>query len=69
MMVVRAFVRHGRLIVDEPTDLPEGTEVELVANVDTKLSDEEADELRAIRARDDFVAHEDVRAKLAGRRP
>ena len=30
-MTVRARVRNGRLTLDEPTDLPEGTEVELVA--------------------------------------
>lgn len=29
-MTFKARVRAGRLIVDEPTDLPEGTEVELV---------------------------------------
>jgi hypothetical protein len=28
---VRARVRNGRLVLDEPTDLPEGSEVELVA--------------------------------------
>lgn len=26
---VRARVRHGRLVVDEPVDLPEGTVIEL----------------------------------------
>ena len=26
----RAHVRNGRLVLDEPTDLPEGTEVELL---------------------------------------
>lgn len=30
MSTIRARVRNGRLIVDEPTDLPEGTEVDLV---------------------------------------
>lgn len=30
-MTLKARVRAGRLIVDEPTDLPEGTEVELLA--------------------------------------
>jgi hypothetical protein len=30
MMTVRGRVRNGRLVVDEPTALPEGTEVELV---------------------------------------
>ena len=29
-MTLKARVRAGRLIVDEPTDLPEGTEVELI---------------------------------------
>ncbi|MBK7402892.1 MAG: hypothetical protein IPJ34_43380 [Myxococcales bacterium] len=29
METVRARVRNGRLVLDEPTDLPEGTEIEL----------------------------------------
>ena len=29
-MVVRAHVRAGRLVLDEPTDLPEGSVVELM---------------------------------------
>jgi hypothetical protein len=29
-MTLKARVRAGRLVVDEPTDLPEGTEIELV---------------------------------------
>jgi hypothetical protein len=29
-MTIKARVREGRLILDEPTDLPEGTEVELL---------------------------------------
>jgi hypothetical protein len=29
-MTLKARVRAGRLVVDEPTDLPEGTEVELL---------------------------------------
>jgi hypothetical protein len=31
MSSVRARVKNGRLVLDEPTDLPEGTEVELLA--------------------------------------
>ncbi len=31
MLTVRARVKNGRLVVDEPTDLPEGTELELAA--------------------------------------
>ncbi|MGB8222435.1 MAG: antitoxin family protein [Polyangiales bacterium] len=30
MSTIRARVRDGRLIVDEPTDLPDGTELDLV---------------------------------------
>jgi hypothetical protein len=30
MTPVKAIVKHGRLIVDEPTDLPDGTELELL---------------------------------------
>ena len=29
-MTIKATVRAGRLLVDEPTSLPEGTEVELL---------------------------------------
>jgi hypothetical protein len=29
-MTIKARVRNGRLILDEPTDLPDGTEVDLV---------------------------------------
>jgi hypothetical protein len=29
-MTLKARVRAGRLVLDEPTDLPEGTEVELL---------------------------------------
>lgn len=30
MRALKAHVRGGRLVLDEPTELPEGTEVELV---------------------------------------
>ncbi len=30
MSILRARVKNGRLVLDEPTDLPEGMEVELV---------------------------------------
>jgi hypothetical protein len=29
-MTLKARVKAGRLVVDEPTDLPEGTEIELL---------------------------------------
>ena len=31
MQALKAHVRHGRLVMDEPTELPEGAELELVA--------------------------------------
>jgi hypothetical protein len=30
MPLLKACVRNGRLLIDEPTDLPEGEEIELV---------------------------------------
>jgi hypothetical protein len=39
---VKACVRNGRLVLDEPTDLPEGTEIELVPLDDLAgMTDEE----------------------------
>ena len=29
-MTIKAHVRDGRLLVDEPTDLPDGTEIDLI---------------------------------------
>jgi hypothetical protein len=46
MLTVRARVRNGRLVLDEPTDLPEGTEVEL-ASVNDDLDDEDRARLHA----------------------
>ena len=40
MSVVRARVKNGRLVVDEPTSLPEGTVLDLVV-------DDEGDDLDA----------------------
>ena len=37
---LRARVRNGRLVLDEPTDLPEGEEVELVL-ADEDMGDDE----------------------------
>ncbi len=45
-MIVRAHVRKGRLVLDEPTDLPDGAEValEVVDDVlDAELGDERAE--------------------------
>lgn len=45
-MIVRAQVRRGRLVLDEPTDLPDGAEValEFIDDVlDAELGDERVD--------------------------
>ena len=46
MRAVKAQVRNGRLVIDEPTDLPEGAEIEVVV-LDDELSTEERAELHA----------------------
>lgn len=38
---LKAHVRNGRLVLDEPTDLPEGEVVELVPVVDDDLDDDD----------------------------
>jgi len=52
MAPLKAVVRNGRLVVDEPTELPEGTEIELVA-VDDQFDPEER--ARLVRAIDDGI--------------
>lgn len=47
-MGVKATVRDGRLVVDEPTELPEGTVLELV--IDDEGDDLGADQHEALRA-------------------
>ncbi len=46
MRVLKAHVKGGQLIVDEPVDLPEGSEVR-VALVDDEMDDAERAELEA----------------------
>jgi hypothetical protein len=41
MRTIRAQVRNGRIVVDEPTDLPEGTEIHLLPVDEDELDDEE----------------------------
>jgi hypothetical protein len=55
---MKATVRNGRLILDVPTDLPEGTEVDLVAADIDDLDDDERDRLHAALAEseDDVAA-------------
>lgn len=46
MRMLNALVRNGRLVFDEPTDLPEGAEVDVVV-FDDELTPEERAELHA----------------------
>jgi hypothetical protein len=46
MLTLRARVKNGRLVVDEPTDLPEGAEVELAA-IEEDLDDDDRARLHA----------------------
>jgi hypothetical protein len=41
MSTLRARVRNGRLTLDEPSDLPEGTEVELFVLADGDVPDDD----------------------------
>jgi hypothetical protein len=41
MAALKAHVKGGRLVLDEPTDLPEGTEVELTLVEGEEFSPEE----------------------------
>jgi hypothetical protein len=50
MQPLKAHVKNGRLVLDEPTDLPEGTEVEVLA-LDQDFDPEERAKL--LRALDD----------------
>jgi hypothetical protein len=65
MQPLRAHVHNGRLHLDEPTDLPEGAEIELVAIEDDGLSAEERIELHASldRALEDRQAGRSVDAR------
>ena len=58
MHALSAQVRHGRLVMNEPTELPEGTVLELVAvGGGDDLDDEERTQLHA--ALDDALAEPD----------
>jgi hypothetical protein len=47
MQPFKAHVHNGRLVLDEPTDLPEGTEVRLSIADDDEMNDEERARLHA----------------------
>jgi hypothetical protein len=48
MQGLKAHVRSGRIVVDEPTDLPEGSELELVVVGNDALDEEDQRELSAL---------------------
>ena len=41
MRVIKTTVRNGRIVVDEPTSLPDGREVHLCVVDDDEMSEEE----------------------------
>jgi hypothetical protein len=47
MAILRGHVESGRIIVDEPMDLPDGTEVEIAVADDDDMTPEERAELDA----------------------
>ena len=57
MQALKVQIKNGRIVVDEPTNLPDGAEVEVVV-IDDKLTTEERAELHASldRALDDSEA-------------
>ncbi len=48
MHALRARVQHGRYVIDEPADLPEGAEVEVLVVHSEMSADERAELIRAI---------------------
>ncbi len=75
MRALKAHVRGGRLVVDEPTNLPEGTEVELTVVEDDDFEPEERARLeRALEdaeqevERGEYVDGSEYLARLRARR-
>jgi len=69
MRALKANVRAGRLVLDEPTNLPEGAEVQLALVDDDRLDDVEraalGRELEASLAEADAGETDDFRQVLA----
>ena len=63
MQALKARVRNGRLVLDEPTNLPEGSEVELMPADD--MDDEERAELN--RSLDESMAQVEAGDVVDGR--
>ena len=67
MQALKVQIKNGRIVVDEPTNLPDGAEVEVVV-IDDKLTTEERAELHASldRALDDSEAGRSIDARVGG---
>lgn len=70
MRALKATVRNGRLVLDEPTDIPNGTEVRLVAiDVQDEHSPNESVPSREERLRESakkmMALHDETFRKLA----
>lgn len=66
MSIVRARVKGGHIVVDEPTDLPEGMELTLaLLDADDEMSDAERAELEATieQGRADIAAGKGISAE------
>ena len=74
MKALKAHVRGGRVVLDEPTDLPDGTEIELTVVEDDDFEPEERARrdaaldagIAAARA-DDLVDADEVISELLAR--
>jgi predicted transcriptional regulator len=61
MLSLKANVRNGRLVLDEPTELPEGAVVDLVAIGGDALDDLDEEERRALHAAlEEGIAEDDA---------
>ena len=69
MQPLKAHVKNGRLVLDEPTDLPEGKEIELVPLDDVLTPDEEQGLIVALDSLEagKGVTHEAARERLLQR--
>jgi len=47
MAILRGHVESGRIVLDEPMDLPDGTEVEIAVADDDEMTPEERAEIEA----------------------
>jgi predicted transcriptional regulator len=61
MLSLKANVRNGRLVLDEPTELPEGAVVDLVAIGGDALDDLDEEERQALHAAlEEGIAQDDA---------